>query len=352
MLIGEMLINGSGWVTSAKLRQTLISFVARELNSTYKAALEDPSTRFPTPESIDKAIKTGFLRLDHEIVHESVAKVKKAQSKLAAAELLAPALSGSCALLSFYDSRSKLLRVACTGDSRAVLGRRGANGKWTATPLSEDQTGGTASEAERLRKEHPGEPNVVRNGRILGGLEPSRAFGDAYYKWSLQTNKELKQSYFARSPSPLLKTPPYVTAEPVITTTKVEPANGDFVVMATDGLWEMLTNEEVVGLVGQWLDAQGNPLGQSSQKQSSLKGWFSSSGQSLPIEKGADSDATGQRSPIRQQQWGTTMSLDERFVVEDKNAATHLVRNALGGKDQDQVSALLTLPSPFSRRYR
>src|SRR5690242_6331455 len=255
----------SGWVTSAKLRQTLISYVARELNSTYKSALADPAQRIPTPESIDKAIKSGFVLLDNEIVYESVKKVKQAKTKIAAAELLAPALSGSCALLSFYDSQSKLLRVACTGDSRAVLGRRGANGKWTATPLSEDQTGGTTSEAERLRKEHPGEPNVVRNGRILGGLEPSRAFGDASYKWSLETNAELKKSYFARSPSSLLKTPPYVTAEPIVTTTKVEPEKGDFVVMATDGLWEMLTNEEVVGLVGQWLDTQGKVNGGNPQ---------------------------------------------------------------------------------------
>lgn len=339
-------------MTSAKLRQTLISFVARELNTTYMSALEDPSVRFPTPEAIDKAIKTGFVRLDNEIVHESVKKLKKAQSKVAAAELLAPALSGSCALLSFYDSRSKLLRVACTGDSRAVLGRRGSNGKWTATPLSEDQTGGTASEAERLRAEHPGEPNVVRNGRILGGLEPSRAFGDASYKWSLQTTQELKKSYFARTASPLLKTPPYVTAEPIITTTKVEPEKGDFVVMATDGLWEMLTNEEVVGLVGQWLDAQGGANGgQNAQTQSWLKSWMGGQ-KTLPVEDKSSSKQEGQRAPIRQQQWGTKTSLNERFVVEDKNAATHLVRNALGGKDQDQLSALLTLPSPFSRRYR
>jgi pyruvate dehydrogenase phosphatase len=340
----------SGWVTSAKLRQTLISFVARELNTTYKSAVEDPAMRFPTPEAIDTAIKTGFLRLDNEIVHESVKKLRKAQSKVAAAELLAPALSGSCALLSFYDSRSKLLRVACTGDSRAVLGRRGANGKWTATPLSEDQTGGTTSEAERLRREHPGEPNVVRNGRVLGGLEPSRAFGDASYKWSLQTSKELKESYFARTTSSLLKTPPYVTAEPVVTTTKVEPEKGDFVVMATDGLWEMLTNEEVVGLVGQWLDAQGSPNGQGSQTQSWLKSWWSSEKQ-LPVEQKQGESGKGQRAPIRQEQWGTK-NLNERFVVEDRNAATHLVRNALGGSDQDQLSALLTLPSPFSRRYR
>ena len=37
-----------------------------------------------------------------------------------------------------------------------------------------------------MRSEHPaGEKNdVIRNGRVLGGLEPTRAFGDARYKWS------------------------------------------------------------------------------------------------------------------------------------------------------------------------
>lgn len=326
--------------------------MARELNATYKSALADPAVKLPTAESIDKAIKTGFLRLDHEIVHESVQKVMKAQSKRVAAELLAPALAGSCGLLSFYDSNSKLLRVACTGDSRAVLGRRGSNGKWTATALSVDQTGGTEEEAARLRREHPGEPDVTRNGRILGGLEPSRAFGDAIYKWSIETQRKIKEVYFSRSAPALLKTPPYVTAEPVVTTTKVQPEKGDFVVMATDGLWEMLTNEEVVGLVGQWLESQAEGKNGQSNANAWLKSWFSQQ-KGLPIEKdGAQQDLSGQRAPIRQRQWGVKGSESERFVVEDKNAATHLVRNALGGKNQDQLCALLTLPSPFSRRYR
>ncbi|SLM40848.1 pyruvate dehydrogenase phosphatase [Lasallia pustulata] len=344
----------SGWTTSAKLRQVLISFVARELNATYKSALTDPTLTFPTPESIDTAIKKGFLRLDNEIIHESVEKVMKANSKRIAAELLAPALSGSCALLSFYDSKSKLLRVACTGDSRAVLGRRGASGKWIATALSEDQTGGTPSEMARLRTEHPGEENVVRSGRILGGLEPSRAFGDSSYKWTREVQEQIKKNFFGRTPSALLKTPPYVTAEPIITTTKVEPEKGDFVVMATDGLWEMLTNEEVVGLVGQWLESQvKGSIGNNEDGSSWLKSWFSNTGgTALPVEKnGKHGRGDGQRAPVRQLQWQVSGS-DERFVVEDKNAATHLVRNALGGRDRDMVCALLTLPSPYSRRYR
>ncbi|KAK4551975.1 [Pyruvate dehydrogenase [acetyl-transferring]]-phosphatase 1, mitochondrial [Recurvomyces mirabilis] len=353
----------AGWTTSAKLRQTLVSYVARELNATYKSALADPALNFPTPDAVDAAIKQGFLKLDNEITHDSAQKVLKAQSKVVAAEILAPALSGSCALLSFYDSRSQLLRVACTGDSRAVLGRRStaANGKWTATALSIDQTGGTESEVARLRAEHPGEPGVTQNGRILGGLEPSRAFGDAMYKWSMEVQQKLHRNYFARTPNRNVKTPPYVTAEPVVTTTEVDPAKGDFVVMATDGLWEMLTNEEVVGLVGQWLDKQGSGLVSSQSGRAApvsaggwLQSWFSTQKASaLPIEHHDSKESSaGQRAPIRQQQWGVPTGQDTRFVVEDKNAATHLVRNALGGKDSDMLSALLTLPAPFSRRYR
>lgn len=304
----------------------------------------------PTSDAIDTAIKSGFTQLDNEIVHKSVEKVFKASSKAVAAELLQPALSGSCALLSFYDSRSKLLRVACTGDSRAVLGRRSDSGKWTATALSEDQTGGNPNEAARMRKEHPGEEHVVRNGRVLGGLEPTRAFGDAVYKWSRETAAKLRESFFGRSPSSLLKTPPYVTAEPVVTTTKIEPQNGDFLVLATDGLWEMLTNEEVVGLVGQWIENEAK--GGNSQFENAWSKIFGSTNKPLPVEQGKVTGGDGQKTPIRLQQWGINPEAKDRFLVKDKNVATHLVRNALGGTNDEQVRALLTLPAPFSRRYR
>ena len=338
-----------GWTTSAKLRQSLIASVAREVNETYRAA----NGVSPSQDAIDTAIRTGFNRLDDEIVHQSVQKVLQAGNKVVAAELLAPALSGSCALLSFYDSKSDLLRVACTGDSRAVLGRRTESGKWTAKALSSDQTGGNQEEAARLRKQHPGEEHVVRNGRVLGGLEPTRAFGDATYKWTRDVSERLRRQFFGRSQSPLLKTPPYVTAEPVITTTKVEPEKGDFVVMATDGLWEMLTNEQVVGLVGKWIETQAGSSPSKSQFDSVWSRVFGSQNIALPVEASEDGKKTGgEKTPIRLQQWGISPDSKDRFVVQDKNVATHLIRNALGGKNQEQVSALLTLPSPYSRRYR
>ena len=210
-------------------------------------------------------------------------------------------------------------------------------------------------------------------------LEPTRAFGDAFYKWSRDTQDRIKKNFFGRTPHQLLKTPPYVTAEPVVTSISIEPSHGDFLVMATDGLWEMLTNEEVVGLVGQWIEQQTNAANNKANGTSTawLTSWFKSSNSSgLPVEKGGNMDKTGRvdyshnpananaspkeksgkaahnvEKPIRQQQWDTPAA-SARFVVEDKNCATHLVRNALGGKDKDMVCALLTLPSPYSRRYR
>jgi pyruvate dehydrogenase phosphatase len=363
----------SGWTTSAKLRQLLISTVARELNTTYRTALTNKISPLPRPEDIDLALKNAFINLDNEICLDSVDRLTKNPSKRLAAEILAPALSGSCALLSFYDAHSKTLRVACTGDSRAVLGRLNpSTKKWYATPLSEDQTGSNPNEAARMRAEHPGEDNVVRNGRVLGNLEPTRAFGDAFYKWTRETQEKIKRHFFGRTPSQWLRTPPYVTAEPVVCATAVEPKNGDFMIMATDGLWEMLTNEEAVGLVGSWLEKQKQEAN-GSGAGAWLGSWFKSTSTQLPVEKGGNMDKTGRSTPssptsaaaedlpIRQQQYASSSSPSfpekatpshSRFVVEDKNVATHLVRNALGGKDRDMVCALLTLPSPYSRRYR
>ncbi|KAH0565295.1 hypothetical protein GP486_001315 [Trichoglossum hirsutum] len=337
-----------GWATSAKLRQALIGYVYSELEAIHKAT--DVSL---IPEAIDQAIKNSFNRLDHDITYASVEKVAKANSKQIAAQSLSPAISGSCALLSFYDSQTQLLRVACTGDSRAVLGRRNDSGLWSATPLSIDQTGGNPDEAARIRAAHPGEDSAISGGRILGTLEPSRAFGDADCKLSRQTSLHLEKSFFACRPSKHVHTPPYVTAEPVITTTKIEPEKGDFVVMASDGLWEMLSNEEVVGLVGQWIENRVSQARGGGTSQSLLsKAWarcFPQNHQRLPVVP--TSNAPIEKVPHRPGQWELKRGHD-RFVLEDENAATHLARNALGGSELDLMAGLLMLPTPNSRRFR
>ena len=56
--------------------------------------------------------------------------------------------------------------MAVTGDSRAILGSFKDN-HWTVRQLSIDQTGANPSEVARIISEHPNEPKVIRNGRVL-----------------------------------------------------------------------------------------------------------------------------------------------------------------------------------------
>ena len=114
--------------------------------------------------------------------------------------------------MAMFDTSNRNLYVACTGDSRAVAGiyEEGDDGQgvWKVEVLTEDQTGrnpnelkrfvclghlleAACSQIHRIQSEHPADEaaTVVRNGRFLGGLEPSRAFGDSRYKWSREVQE-------------------------------------------------------------------------------------------------------------------------------------------------------------------
>ncbi|ODV85537.1 hypothetical protein CANARDRAFT_7644 [[Candida] arabinofermentans NRRL YB-2248] len=336
----------AGWNTSAKLRDDLLDYVITELNAAYKVS--DQNLRLiPSHEAIDKAIKQGFLKLDDEIVNKNVQKLlDNPSNKASAAELLMPALSGSCALVSFYDSHTKILKVAVTGDSRALLGSLNNEDQWTVTALSVDQTGSNPTEVAKLLSEHPNEPNVVRNGRVLGSLEPTRAFGDARYKWAKDIQTRIYNQFFGRQSPANLKTPPYVTAEPIITTHEVSPAKQDFLVMASDGLYEMLSNEEIVGLVVKWMEDKKLVKPKKSLLQSVFP---NSKDNKLPkVEDVTDNSAqTKQKQPFRRKAGGAG------YILEDENVATHLIRNALSnGGSKEDVNMLVSIPSPLSRRYR
>ncbi|TFY74300.1 hypothetical protein EWM64_g9713 [Hericium alpestre] len=158
------------------------------------------------PSQISTAIQRAFTNLDAEIVKaplrllaDNIDKsTKDASGKVPIPDLsgnhmamasMAPALSGSCAILGVIDTAQKDLYVACTGDSRAVAGvweeTEDGQGRWRVEVLSEDQTGRNPNELKRMRSEHPRDEadDVIKRGRVLGGLEPTRAFGDARYKW-------------------------------------------------------------------------------------------------------------------------------------------------------------------------
>ncbi|CAG8577231.1 7203_t:CDS:2 [Diversispora eburnea] len=319
----------AGWNTSLLLSKKLIPSVKEQLNKAYDGYGEYAKLFPNKKELIIKAIQNGFVELDEEIVFHSIRRLLNTPpSEMGGLsyinENLLSALSGSCALLAYIDSATKDLYVACTGDSRATLGVYDSKAdEWKAVQLSEDQTGRNEREIKRIDKEHPGEEgNIVIKGRMFGSLEPTRAFGDSKFKWDKSLQELIFSKFFnEKRGTPggdRYKTPPYVTARPEVTHHKIGPED-KFLVLATDGLWDRLSNEEVVKLVGNLIEGQRN-------------------------KKGDDNDIKAKVLPIGE--------FENKFAHVDENASTHLIRNAFGGASEDVLCAMLSLPAPMSRRWR
>lgn len=112
-------------------------------------------------------------------------------------------------------------------------------------PLSQDHNCGNKKEIElvkdRCMDRKPIRMSVKdaqynsKNGidRVAGSLAVTRALGDAYLK-----RKNL-------SFDPYKQYVPYITAEPEISMHKLNPKSDRFLILATDGLWERLENDEV-----------------------------------------------------------------------------------------------------------
>lgn len=331
----------SGAFTSSRLARDLVQYVAHQLGQVYAQGVDV----LTSSGKVDSAIEQGFLNLDNDIVHGSLQSLFLSPSKETMIAAL-PAISGSCALLSMYNSADSSLKVALSGDSRALLCGLDNENRWIVKSLSTDQTGDNPSEVERVRSEHPDEPNAVRNGRILGSLQPSRAFGDYRYKVKDIDGKTLSELpehlriYFRSKPRDFL-TPPYVTAKPEITTTRIEP-NTKFMVIGSDGLFELLSNEEVTGLVVRWMESNMVPKVPCDSPRGKL-----------PDVRDISTDSESMRPAFRYKQYGHRGKNTAEYLLEDKNVATHLIRNALSsGGSKEYVSTLVSIPSSLSRKYR
>ncbi|KAK9776199.1 putative Phosphatase 2C-like domain-containing protein [Seiridium cardinale] len=318
------------------------ALLARELLH----SVQDPLSRLSgqsSDEAVETTIRKAFVSLDDALLHGAVAAVRSDAPYHEQVVKLMPAYTGSCALLSLLDPKTWTLRVACVGDSRAVLGQQGAAGKWAATALSVDQTGSNEDEIARTNAEHPGESEITKAGRVLG-IMVSRGFGDGRWKWDLDFQAEVKKKFDGFNPlSPekyAVKTPPYLTAEPVITTTKLDDARPSFLIMASDGFWDRVSNEQAVTLIGGWLVSR-TADGQQRENQKNTITSSVSQSQHGPF----------QLEKHRQGEPGFLFT-EERTTYMDNNAAVHLVRNALGGSFQDMVSANLAVGPPFSRYAR
>jgi serine/threonine protein phosphatase PrpC len=306
-----------------------------------------------SPEStssvIHATIKDVFTNLDNEIMSRAKHAANWFPAANAAAiSALTPAFSGSCALLAAFDPEQSKLRVACVGDSRAVLGRWDSlEGKYVAQALSSDQTGFNQSEVSRIKEAHPDEEDILdpKSGRLLG-LAVTRAFGDHRWKWDNTLITQLQSKFWGTAPRPQSKTPPYLTAEPEITETDIVRADpkdkstrSDFMIMASDGLWDHISSEHAVECVEQWLEAKERGNGKVSQDPKIQQPIFSSS---FNADDGVDyDDESGQQISWKAE--------PQYFAIEDDNAAVCLARNAMGGTRRGLFLGLLSVPGPLCR---
>lgn len=89
--------------------------------------------------------------------------------------MMLPALSGSCALVSYLDAANEDLYVALAGDCRAVAGYWVENEKkWRVEVLSEDQTGRNPKELERCVCSWPC-GRLFRSPRLIARVSPEYA---------------------------------------------------------------------------------------------------------------------------------------------------------------------------------
>ncbi|MBA0833662.1 hypothetical protein Goarm_006089 [Gossypium armourianum] len=154
---------------------------------------------------------------------------------------------GSCCLVGVICGGT--LYVANLGDSRAVLGRAvKATGEVLAIQLSAEHNVCIESVRQELQSLHPDDSQIVvlkhNVWRVKGLIQVSRSIGDVYLK-KAEFNREPLYSKF-RLREPLKR--PILSADPSISVHQLQP-HDQFVILASDGLWEHLSNQEAVDIV-------------------------------------------------------------------------------------------------------
>ncbi|KAK4388767.1 putative protein phosphatase 2C 72 [Sesamum angolense] len=217
----------NGHIVSKIVRNRLPSLLLSQRNGIAKISPSAVSTKqSERPESDQSGPSKNFLKWKEACVRAF--KVMDKEIKLL--DSLDCSCSGSTAVVVVKQGED--LVIANLGDSRAVLGTRTENGI-SAVQLTTDFKPGVHSEAERIRKfkgrvlalkEEPHIQRVWLPYDDSPGLAMSRAFGDFVLK-----NHG-------------------IIAIPDVSYHRLSP-NDQFLVLASDGVWDVLSNDEVVSIV-------------------------------------------------------------------------------------------------------
>ncbi|XP_036437596.1 protein phosphatase, Mg2+/Mn2+ dependent, 1Ab isoform X2 [Colossoma macropomum] len=163
----------------------------------------------PSVESVKSGIRTGFLQIDEHM--RAISERKHGADR-----------SGSTAV-GIMISPEHFYFINC-GDSRALLSRGGRVHFFT-----QDHKPSNPLEKERIQNAG----GAVMIQRVNGSLAVSRALGDFDYK-----------CVHGKGPTEQLVSP-----EPEVYEIERAEAEDEFVVLACDGIWDVMTNEELCDFV-------------------------------------------------------------------------------------------------------
>jgi serine/threonine protein phosphatase PrpC len=171
-------------------------------------------------KKIESSLVTGFLKLDKKL--------------LKAPEVLSTTgyVVGGTTAIGVIISEKYIIFSNC-GDSRGVLSGKTGDGEKNAVSKPKlatiDHKPSNTTEEKRIKKAG----GYVMKDRVNGHLAVSRVFGDFEYK-NIKGKDPKKQ---------------LVTPEPDIYIKVRQTEIDEFVVLACDGVWDVMSNEEIVSFV-------------------------------------------------------------------------------------------------------
>lgn len=172
-------------------------------------------------KNIEKAFKETFVKVDSSLKDEA---------------LIEPLYAGTTACVALL--RENQLILSNVGDSRAVLARKKGD-SWEAINLTQDQNPDLPEERERIEE--------------MGGfVSPPPEPGLSARVWLDEMCTQIGLA-MARSIGDHAVKPIGVIAEPVVTFHDLKPED-DFVILATDGVWEFLSSADAVKIVSENLN--------------------------------------------------------------------------------------------------
>ncbi|KAF7127267.1 hypothetical protein RHSIM_Rhsim11G0012500 [Rhododendron simsii] len=118
----------------------------------------------------------------------------------------------------------------------------------TALQLSTDHSTSIEEEVIRIKSEHPDDSHCIVNDRVKGRLKVTRAFGAGFLKqakWNDALLEMFRNEYIG--------TAPYISCSPSLRHHKLCQRD-HFLVLSSDGLYQYLSNQEVVSHVESFME--------------------------------------------------------------------------------------------------